>query len=339
MTAGILSRSKRREAAQGLRRVNPRLDMAAVARLIETSFAGDLDRLGRQMVREMQSFGRAGWLGWLIGHLFLPPAAFPQGFVWQEGDRLVGNASLLPVGSGSSRWVLANVAVDPAFRRRGIAMRMVQACLEMAGDHHVDEIVLQVGSDNKGAKALYRKLGFTEWTTRTEWVQRSERRVRRDPGVAIRKRQQDEWRAEWALAQELFPEGLYWPYPLDSAWFSPEGWRAFLSPAASRHWVVAEREGAITAGISARFSQDSRGWRLALLVPPDERPELEVALVRRALHDLHPSGLGVSLSYPPGEVDSAWSGLGFRPRRTLSWMGITLSDDLGRRGSRESRER
>lgn len=337
MTAGILSRSERREGEQGLRPVDPRQDMAAVARLIETSFAGELDSLGRQMVQEMKTFGRAGWLGWLIGHLFLPPAAYPHGFVWQESDRLVGNASLLPIGRQASRWVLANVAVDPDFRRRGIALRLVQACLEMAERRHVGELVLQVRSDNQGAKALYRQLGFTEWTTRTEWVTRSERRVHRDPSVLIRRRRQHEWRSQWALAQQLFPEGLYWPYPLDQVWFTPEGWRAFLSPAPTRHWVVAQSEGGVRASVTARFSPDSRGWRLALLVRPEDRPEVEVALVRRALHDLHPSGLSVSLSYPAGTIDAAWSGLGFRQRRTLSWMGVKLPQGSsgGRRQDRE----
>jgi ribosomal protein S18 acetylase RimI-like enzyme len=336
VTAGILSRSEHREEVQGLRPVNSRRDMAAIARLIEISFAGELDSLGRQMVREMHTFGRAGWLGWFIGHLFLPPAAFPQGFVWQERDRLVGNASLLPVGHGASRWVLANVAVDPEYRRRGIALRMVRACMRMAERQRVGELVLQVSSDNIGAKALYRKLGFTKRTTRTEWIQRAERRVRRDPAVVVRKRRQDEWRAQWLLAQELFPEGLYWPYPLDKAWFTPGGWRALMSPAANRHWVISGDDGEFKASITARFSQDSRGWRLALLVPPPGRPELEVALVRRALHDLHPSGLSVSLSYPPGEIDTAWSGLGFRRRRTLSWMGIKLTDELAGRNRRDS---
>lgn len=327
MTAGILTRSQSHEAPQGLRPVNPRQDMADVAGLIETSFAGELDSLGRQMVREMKTFGRAGWLGWLIGHLFLPPAAFPQGFVWQQGEQLVGNASLLPVGGGKARWVLANVAVAPEFRRRGIALRMVQACIDMAERHRVEEVVLQVSHDNVGAKALYHKLGFAEWTTRTEWVMRSEQRVRQDPAIPIRKRRDAEWRVQWQQAQDLFPEGLYWPYPLDKAWFLPAGWRAFLSPAAPRHWVAVGGHGRIDASISARFSQDSRGWRLALLVPPSGRPDLEVALMRRALHVLQPSGLGISMSYPPGEIDSAWEGLGFRARRTLTWMGLRLAEE------------
>ena len=118
MTAAAL---RRPVPERGLRPVDPRGDMRGMADLIEVAFAERLDESGRRMVRSMRAFGKWGWPGWALGHLFLPPAAYPEGYVWIEDERLVGNASLMRADLGSKRWVLINVAVAPGWRRRGIA--------------------------------------------------------------------------------------------------------------------------------------------------------------------------------------------------------------------------
>ena len=125
MTAGVIARAS--QSSPGLRPIDPRRDMGQVADLIEATFRGDLDGTARRMVREMRTLGRIGWVGWALSRLLLPPAARPFGFVWEENERIVGNASLLPVSGHPRRWVMANVAVHPEYRRRGIARQMVDA--------------------------------------------------------------------------------------------------------------------------------------------------------------------------------------------------------------------
>ena len=324
MTAAVARRSNSTRRSDGLRPIQPRHDMSAVARLIEVSFAGELDETSRRMVREMRAFGQAGWLGWLFGRLFLPPAAYPQGFIWEEGGELVGNASLLPVSSHSDRWVLANVAVHPDYRRRGIAKKLVKACLELAKRREAREIVLQVRHDNEGAKELYRKLGFAELTTRTRWKRRPSQSFGAGDEPSLRKARPDEWERLWQLAKDLFPEGIQWPYQLRQDWFEPSPLPAFLFPQQSRAWVFAGKEDHVSAGLVAKFSQDSRGWHLLLLVPPEYRGELEIPLIRLAVFQLGPLGFSATLSYPPGIVDDELELLAFRAQRTLTWMGITI---------------
>ncbi len=324
MTAAILGRSDRSLDEQGLRPVDARRDMASVADLIERSFERELDGKSRRMVRDMRTFGRAGWFGWLVGHLFLPPAAFPLGFVWQETKGIVGNASLLPIYEGASRWVLANVAVHPEHRRQGIARRLVEACLELAREQNASEVLLQVRSDNEGALDLYRSLHFDILTERTKWVCAATRSLEEEDDVLVRDRRPEEWSQQWELAQSLFPEGLYWPYPLRRSWFEQAGWQRLLPPNREHHWVVADAQGQLRASLTARFSHDSEGWRLALLVPPTERGVLEGPLLRRAAKDLRHTGLPLAVSYPPGSADEDLLALGFRRRRTLTWMGIEV---------------
>ena len=172
MTAAALRRSA---PDRGLRPVDPRRDMKGMADLIEAAFAERLDESGRRMVRSMRAFGRWGWLGWAAGRLFLPPAAYPEGCVWLEDGRLVGNASLMRADPGSERWVLINVAVALAWRRKGIAGAMVEACLQEARRRGARELLLQVDAANRGAQELYQRLGFRLTSVRGTWKRRMPR--------------------------------------------------------------------------------------------------------------------------------------------------------------------
>ena len=55
-------------------------------------------------------------------------------------------------------WHVMNVAVDPDFRRRGIATALIGALIERVGDDA--QITLEVRRSNTGALALYEKFGF-----------------------------------------------------------------------------------------------------------------------------------------------------------------------------------
>jgi len=213
VTAAALSQRKR--SYSGYRPVNTRKDMGAIADLIQKAFNQEMDPVGSRLVREMRTFSRMGIFGWLLGRLFLPQAAYPMGYVWEEDGRVVGNASLLRVEGFPNRWVMANVAVESAYRRKGIGRALIQASVELAKKRHAQEILLQVLSSNQVAQVLYASLGFRPLSTRTTWTRdRNERMpINPDPGT-VRRRASGEWREQLALAERLHPEGLVWPYPL-----------------------------------------------------------------------------------------------------------------------------
>ena len=55
--------------------------------------------------------------------------------------------------------IILNVYTEPAWRRRGIAERLVRACIDWARSRGVERIVLHASSDGR---ALYEKLGFRQ---------------------------------------------------------------------------------------------------------------------------------------------------------------------------------
>lgn len=63
--------------------------------------------------------------------------------------------------SGAAGWAgITAVEVDPAYRRRGIATRLVTAAAGWASERNLDDCFLQVGEDNLSAQRAYLRAGF-----------------------------------------------------------------------------------------------------------------------------------------------------------------------------------
>ena len=57
---------------------------------------------------------------------------------------------------------ICNVAVSPAFRRKGIALRLVREHIRRAAEAGMSEITLEVRTSNQPARELYEKCGFEQ---------------------------------------------------------------------------------------------------------------------------------------------------------------------------------
>jgi ribosomal-protein-alanine N-acetyltransferase len=67
---------------------------------------------------------------------------------------------------------LLNIAVDPAFRGRGLAGQMLDALLIELGSRGVAAAFLEVRESNAAARALYGSRGFTEIGRRRNYYRR-----------------------------------------------------------------------------------------------------------------------------------------------------------------------
>ena len=136
-------------------------DLEPLAELLERAFGERMDASGQRMLWHLRrAAADPRFLRWVSqqGEVEGLPLS---GYVWQEGERLVGNVSLVPFRRGRERlYLVANVAVHPAFRRHGVARALLRKALEHAQRRRVREVWLQVEADNVGALALYRSEGF-----------------------------------------------------------------------------------------------------------------------------------------------------------------------------------
>jgi len=75
-----------------------------------------------------------------------------------DEERLAGTCGIITVaGEGD----ISNVAVDEAYRRQGIAYKLVKEAMETASrEYAVTEFTLEVRVSNESAIKLYEKLGF-----------------------------------------------------------------------------------------------------------------------------------------------------------------------------------
>jgi ribosomal-protein-alanine N-acetyltransferase len=64
---------------------------------------------------------------------------------------------------------LLNVCVAPASRGRGVGRRLVERVLEVAAEHHADQVCLEVRASNNAALALYGALGFRRMGVRRRY--------------------------------------------------------------------------------------------------------------------------------------------------------------------------
>ncbi|MEK6256416.1 MAG: GNAT family N-acetyltransferase, partial [Chloroflexota bacterium] len=155
---------------ENLRRFDFRRDMFAVADLIELCFEDRLDEDGQRLIKQFRSIARER-RGFTLG--ISTPKQFPltlAGFVWRENSSLIGNLNLVPIrGSGERAYLIANVAVHPDHRRKGIARALTDAAISCLTEKQVAWCWLQVDDDNQSAINLYEQSGFSEQARTTTW--------------------------------------------------------------------------------------------------------------------------------------------------------------------------
>jgi ribosomal-protein-alanine N-acetyltransferase len=74
-----------------------------------------------------------------------------------DGDRLTG---YLIISRYVDAWHVMNVAVEPSYRRRGIAIMLFQRLFDVTNDDEERGYTLEVRVSNAGAIDLYERLGF-----------------------------------------------------------------------------------------------------------------------------------------------------------------------------------
>lgn len=145
---------------RGVRPFDLGRDLHPVAQLIADAFADELDAQGEAALRELRFMGHLGGLVRLLARSTGDFQDVFNGFVWIEDGKLVGNVTVQRAASGSGRWQIANVAVDPRYRGRGISRALMDTALEYIEEMGGTWAVLQVRAQNEIARKLYDSLRF-----------------------------------------------------------------------------------------------------------------------------------------------------------------------------------
>lgn len=316
-----------------IRPLNVLRDLSAVADLIELCFSSTMDHDGQRYLSDMRRASRDdSFLHW-ASHMAESASMPLSGYVWEEGGRIVGNASLIPFRDHGKRvYLIANVATHPEFRRQGIGRALTERAMMQARAKSASAVWLHVREDNPGAITLYQGLGFQEMARRTAWYAGPGRYPSEpDADLAVVPRHPGFWPLQCSWLSHLYPENLSWYHPWNLNALRPGFWNSlyhFLVDTQVKQWAAVRGEELLAT--LTWMPQGSRSESLYAAVPPsalqgaagrDGAPNGE-ALTRLLIHAQRSLShyATLSLDFPAGEMTEAIRSAGFNPRRTLLWM-------------------
>ncbi len=322
MSAQALAIQK--QASVNLRPFDMRRDLLAVADLVELCFAESLDADGRLYIRQMRQAARSGTLMSLAS-----TDVQLGGMVWEQSGKVIGNLSLIPQYFQNRRmYLIANVAVHPEYRRRGIGRALTQAALEEIDRRGRMETWLQVDENNPAAVNLYRGMGFRERVRRTSWrlEPTGASEVRHFAGITVRTRRAADWSRQKDWLESSYPEELRWHLPLDFGLLQPGLMGALqrsLSDRQAEQWS-AEGNGELL-GVLTWQSSALEADRLWLAAAANSENEAIAALINHMRSQVR-AGRKLALNYPARRAAAALIEAGFSAARTLIWMHFPESN-------------
>lgn len=135
---------------------------SVLVRLSQMRDAGELMELDALAWDELTT--PAGLLHWESREQYLqkcPPGSQLVAVIGETVCGYLGFGHPTPLDSNRHVYEI-NIAIHPAYQRRGIGRRLMEAVKQLAAEHGVRKLSLRVLASNPSAIAFYRSCGFEE---------------------------------------------------------------------------------------------------------------------------------------------------------------------------------
>ncbi len=306
-----------------IRAVNPSTDLNAIADLIELCFKETIDEDGLDYIRYLRRLARDTssiyWGNSRTQHNLSPI----QGFVYEIDEKIVGNLSLIPFHKkGEFIYLIANVAVHPAFRRRRIAFELTARALKHGREKSAKSIWLQVRDDNPPAIALYEQMGFFERYRRSTFTIKSRKRIidNLDNNIKVKKRKDEDWTIHKQWLDEIYPEDIRWNVGLKENRLLPGFWNnvsRYFSGVTINNISVFKGNSLI--GFASLEKTSLFADNLWIVCDEENDEDVICAVVshfRNSSINLRP----LTINYPVKRGLKSFLDVGFEKNHTLIWM-------------------
>jgi len=311
-----------------IRAIRLREDLRQIADLIELCFSHNIDPEGQEYIRHIRQTAN-NFSGLILDNTTPEKSTLPfHGYVWVEDDQIIGNITLIPLRSKEKgSYFVANVAVHPNYRGRGIGKQLTERAIRHVREHQGNQVYLQVREDNEIAIQIYRNLGFEEFSRRTMWVFRpSSQTVDKLPSVIkVAGREKEDWSQQKLWLDVLYPRELHWNLPIRMGKMEPtfSNWLTRLMFAEfQRSWSV-RKESKLIGAVTLDHGNETHDycWLATSPIWEDEVIRNVFPVIARKM--LFPKRLAVN--YPAGRARSSFEGVGMRELNTLLWMKYKIS--------------
>jgi ribosomal protein S18 acetylase RimI-like enzyme len=142
-----------------------------------------------------------------------------RGYAWEEDGQLVGFTSANRQG-GTDTWYISAVGVRPAYRRRGIALKLVEATNELIRTRGGHKVLLDMTDGNTPAYKLYEKLGFEHYSSSGMYHITPDQAPPEPPlpeGYLLDPLDYTDWRSRYELERRITPESLLQYEPVEQS--------------------------------------------------------------------------------------------------------------------------
>jgi ribosomal protein S18 acetylase RimI-like enzyme len=317
--------------ASGIRPFDIGADLRPVAELIADAFAHELDSRGSAALREMRIMSHIGGVLKLLNRSTGEFDDVFGGFVWLEDGKVVGNVTVQRADRAGSRWQIANVAVAPSQRGRGISRQLMLRALEHIRESQGQWAVLQVYEKNTIALRLYERMGFEVIGGNTDLRLERPPRLDETPVLAnFRSFSANQWQPLYDLANQQYGTQAQWWRALRRSDFQQtfeQQLLAWLGRVAGRQRVYRQCIQTYRYHFDAALVLTAMRWRgehkLRIWVRPEHYGKYEEALLHWALATLqvYPRWpVQVSLNSDHTAALERAEQYGFRVQQTLLTM-------------------
>lgn len=297
-----------------MRPINILRDLPKIADLVELCFQQNMDREGQRYVSQMRNANKnKSFLSWANSSLPM------LGYVWENEEQVIGNISIVPFPK--RHFLLANIAVHPNYRRRGIARQLTGRAMQHVRGRGAKDIWLHVEEVNEGAIKLYRSLGFEGRALRSVWNAGSGIAPHKTKDPRISAKTGRVWEQQQVWLDRSYGENLRWYHMPDFQVFGSglKNWlyRIFVENDL-RQWTI--QQDGMPKAVLSWIPSHTRRTQLWLATAPQVDAQLLADLLLYVRIQLLSRKTELYLDYPAHEHDEAFSLAGFYLQRTLLWM-------------------
>ncbi|MCX6056369.1 MAG: GNAT family N-acetyltransferase [Chloroflexi bacterium] len=313
-----------------IRAIRLRQDLKPIADLVELCFASHMDDEGRDYIRHIR-LTALNFSALILENTTPENSSLPfHGYVWEENGQIVGNLTLILLRKKArGTYFIANVAVHPDQRGKGIARQLTNRALRHVQEHQGKQIFLQVRNDNDIAVQLYNSHGFKEFSRRTTWIYRP-----KDPipsgsviDVKVTHRTKEDWAQQKNWLESNYPPEISWNMPFRLEKLAPTfmNWlNRIMNVEIQRSWA-ARKHGKLMGTITLERTSEVQDylWVASSPVLEDETIQAILPIIQKRI--LFPQRMAIN--FPADRGRESFLKVGMVELNTLIWMDYKIEPE------------